>query len=72
MSIDPTALRNVLALASDHLRGSPLPAQSPETMAGVWSQIAALASECRALEESNAAIAKAAPDVLAAAPPVAN
>ena len=50
--IDPAHLRNVLALASDHLRGVALPAQDPEVMAGVWGQIASLERERKAMEEA--------------------
>ena len=58
MTIDPIALRNVLALASDHLRGSPLPPQNAETMSGAWAQIAALEAERSALQEAAAKAAK--------------
>lgn len=60
MSIDPKHLRNVLALASDHLSGRPLPVQSPQTMAGLWSQVAALENELPVLEEAAKAATQAA------------
>ena len=50
--IDPAHLRNVLALASDHLRGKALPEQAPDVMAGVWGQIVVLEREMKALEEA--------------------
>lgn len=69
MAIDPNALDQAIALASDHLRGLALPPQPAEAMAGAWSQLAVLSAESKRMRESAAAIDKAAAEILATAPP---
>lgn len=54
MSIDPIALRNVLALASDHLRGTAMPPIDTKTMVVAWSQIASLEAEYTAMTATKA------------------
>lgn len=42
--------KNIIALAADHLRGTPMPALTPEQMASLWAELVKAQQEIEAAE----------------------